>query len=733
MRLGFRRWTMTAAGALCLLAGIMVCPPVLGLVAAADGRIDNPVLVPVLWLASLILVVFGVLILVTRSKVGFWRETGERLWRHRLRLTAGLVLCCLGMIAGLWSYGVWRNRVDLFDRLNDEHPIVAELISHEPGTEAALERLVQHFARRDPIESVKPCYLWTQGPEACERRAQRILEGRLGSLYGAPDYVWRPGTAIEWGDLSRRLVHGLHRQFFLFDLLAYADGEEQQRIPFALALIKEWRRTNPVWPNFNLWAWNDETTAERIQAHMFLMERWRRCETVPVEEEVAFLKSLVQHADRLADPSEYTANTNHGVMQNNALLSVALHYPELDRGGAWRRTAVDRQQDYVYRMVTSRGVLREITPAYHYFVVRVLCWFLASCRKADIELSGEFEARLRKMLVFCREILSPDRSLPMIADTSEKKVPDLSNWPWEDLPDWPELAALRRALVGSGVAPNQPCARLWPDSGYFVLRAPSPAWTVDSAMMLTLRVGPMSAAHRHPDALSITFFANGRPLLTGPGSPDFFHMERRERLIGTPYQNTVCVDGKSQRLGDSRVRFCETVGGKAGDGAPEFVAVQGQSRLYDGVEHRRTLFYGPAVGAILVVDELVSDREHEYRQQFHLASGLAAELAAGTIAVSDPTRASDVPVLRIHGWTIEKGRVEPSRAVAAGQVATFHVDARRAVLVALLDSSGGRASKGLRVDSDAIEWRGRRGTLTVRLPIVSAESFLWHPVDREIQ
>ena len=709
--------------ALAALAAVGVSPPVASWMLAADGRIDNGTVRISFWGLSGISVLLALMLVATRNRAGFWRGVARGLWRRRASLAITALSAAMVAGLGVWLYAVHRNHVDLFARIDPNHSVTGTRSGLEAGGETAKRVLAEHFAGRASVPVVKPLYLWSHSEGECEQRARHIVQGNLGRLYEAPSYHWVPGKTIEWDGLPRRLTHRLHRLFFIYDLLAGVEEREElrRRLHFAAAFFGEWRRTNPVWPNLNLWAWNDETTAERIQAYMYLMRRWREVESVPVDEEMAFLESLVQHAERLADPDEYTARTNHGVMQNNGLLAVALQYPEMDRGGVWRRTALDRQQDYLRRMVTERGVLREVTPHYHYFVVRMLCWFLASCRKADMPLAEDFEPRLRRMLVFCRQVLNPDRSLPRISDTYADEVPDLSHWPWHDLPEWPELHSLRQVLEDARTPPNRPGLWCWRDAGYVLLRVPAPDWTVESAVMLTFRVGPESAAHKHPDALAITLFANGRPLLVGPDYPHYFDPERRSRLIRTVRQSTVSVDGLSQRIGASALCFLRP-GERVGGEPPPYAAMQGESRLYDGVVHRRTVLWGPAAGAILIVDELASDRSRVYRQHFHLASGLAAELAAGKIAVLDPTRASDVPVLRIHGWTVEKGRVESSRAAAAGQVATFHVDARRAVLVALLDSSGGSVAGGLRVDSDAIEWCGQRGTLTVRLPIAESRS-----------
>lgn len=492
----------------------------------------------------------------------------------------------------------------------------------------------------------------------------------------------------------------------------------------AAAFVDQWRRENPVWPSSHRYAWNDDVTSNRIQAHMLLMDRRRARGLTSKAEESAFLRSLIQHADELMKPERYNPLTNHGMMQNVALLTIAVGYPEFDKDGMWRRTAVARTEQYVRDAVTADGVLRELTPEYHWFGTTQLLWFVAVCRREDLPFDSRVEESVRRMLRFCRELLQPDRSLPMIADSHGLRR-SLAYWPLDELPRWPEIAELRAATMDTTRMPNEPGARLWGDSNYFILRAGAPAWTFESALMLVLKTGSFSRAHFHPDALSVALYANGRPLLSGPGYPDYEVSTHREEVIATYNQNTVSVDGRSQeRRTEPNVMFCDIRRRTELTGTgPELVVVQAQAEAYPSVSHRRTICYGPSRTAVLVVDEMNSNDEHDYRQHFRIGSGCIGKPESRRVRVT--AESGSRSLLSIETRVIRAGMVEVPIPEFRHRVVSYPGRGTDVTFVSILDCGGVAANPEINLQQSTLQWTGTEGTLRVRLPARSKADFDW--------
>ena len=712
------------------LVSVAVSPPLLAMLASEDGRIDSPRARQLLWTASaaaaLVALAAGWLLTCDRMSVirGFWRLA----WRTRW-FAAAAILIALGVVA--WRY-VRRDHVDLLARVAPSDALAATVAeARRAGQTDALKALADHFLAKKSRPFVTPWMVWITPRSDSERIADAVADGVIVRRWDMPPVRWNVGEPLDWSSRTPLfIVHDYQAQEFTAHLLATDPPDEKLR--WALAFFDEWRRANPAAFNFNAFAWGDGPMSQRIQARLWLQDELRRRELSTREVELDFLRDVIRHADKLRVEAHHNYRTNHGMMQNCALLDIAVACPELDRESRWRETAIARMRRHLLETVTPEGVFREIAPRYHFhFATTMAVWFVALCQQAGIELAPLFEDRARKMVAFSRELLLPDRTLPRIAD-SDGHVPDASLWPWQELPDWEELRELRAALTNASAPPNAPGARLWDAPGYFILRAPSPDWTVREGLALTLRVGPRSLAHEHYDALAITLFARGRSLIDGPGYLDNNETGYRRLCLATPSQSTVSVDNQSQAPGGSIVRFCDIrpeppteTGDRGSGGAPEFVALQGEARLYAGVTHRRTLFYGPNLGDALVIDELDSAAQHIYRQHFRAGDGLDVWSAPGTARLSTTCAAGMTSLLNMESWAIAGDDVFKPGGSATGPVVSFAASGQRVTFVTLLRTSVDTGSR-VQVGAAQIEWLGSAGAARIGLP-VDARSYRWSP------
>ena len=722
----------------CALLAVLLCPFVLEQLAIPDGTIEDTTTRLLLTLAaiSMGIVCFTLMWMANsrspRAKSAFL-EFGSRLqacWSWRYWFVA-LVLgaCFLARIA--FDCYVYRvNHVDLLARLDPEHNLGQKFltIAEHDGSSSAIMALVRHQQTRSPTARFTPYQVWNTEPSTSAVRRRNFLAGDIGKAANLHDPVrWRAGDPIPYGDhqdVARTFA--LQCQTFLFDILRdKTTPEHKKALTAANAFVTEWRNTNRVWPNSVRFSWNDHATAERLVAHMLLMDQRRAQGLTSEDEEGAFLKSMLQHADQLVRDASYNADTNHGMMQNAALLAVALGYPEFDKNDNWLRTALSRTEQYASAAFTEAGVCLELTPEYHWFNTQLLLWFVATCHREQIDIDPSLERTTRGAIKFCRELLQPDRSIPIIADTYGNRH-TLENWPLSELPDWPELEALRAATMESGQLPNVPGARLWPESGYFILRSGAPHWTADEALMLVLKTNSKSRAHSHRDALSISLYGNGRPLLSGPGFPSYgFDIDRSE-VLATTNQNTVSVDGLSQELGNAPVSFYEIEPEILSEGSNnELAIVQAAAELYPGVQHRRTLLYGPDRSDILVVDELLSDSEHEYRQHFRISPGLVAMVEAADIRVT--SNDEEKTLLKISSSVLSDDGLEIPGIESDGSLSSFCVRGRCRTFVTLLKLENSSSSPPLEFNEQLVRWHGREGTLELKLPLTHRSEYHWTP------
>ncbi len=731
------RRSLQITGVGCTLLAILVCPHVLGPIAATDGHISSRINILVLWLVTLLLTAAGLLLIwaartdrhvgrLARRQV---RLRLEKTWRVRYWLAAASVGTFCTIAISFLSYAHWVNHVDLVGRLNRSHPVSQTILkmAETEGKSSALGALTDTFRSRPATIRLTPYQLWDMEPDFSSNRQRAFLEGDLTRATGRTgkyNVRWRPGEPLPWDHRDEvMLTFDLQRQGFLLDVLRNRDAKTY---PAALAAAKsfvtEWRRTNALWPNTNAFAWNDHVMSDRVVAHMVLMDHLRARGLTSNDDEATFLAGLVQHADQLMDELQYTSSTNHGMIQNAALLAVAIGYPEFDCGRRWRNTAVARTTRYVQESFSKNGVCLELTPYYHWFNTQLLLWFVATCHEESIPIDPLIERTARQAVSFCRELLQPDRSLPMIADTPNYQT-TLDYWPIDALPKWPEITELQIATAHVAAMPNEPGAHLWPESGYFILRNGAPNWTPDSALMLVFKTTSKSRAHSHFDALSFVLYANGQPVLNGPGYPDYNRTTDRLFIIGTQNQNTVSIDGRSQKLVRSRVNFNDVRLRARDEFSPEFVAIQGDAETYAGVQHRRTLFHGPNQTAILIIDELTSGEQHNFRQNFRMAPGCRADLDSGGFVV----RAScdDRFLISIDASILCDGRPSMARPLLNPPLMAFPAKGRQITYVTVVNVDDKSAKLSIDQFRRSIRWAGPEGTLSIQLPV--GASYEWSP------
>ena len=174
-------------------------------------------------------------------------------------------------------------------------------------------------------------------------------------------------------------------------------------------------------------------------------------------------------------------------MQIEALLEIALRYPEFDDGGQWRAIALRRLRRFVAASVSPDGVALELSPGYHHFITAKLMWTLALLKQVGDPYVAELEPVVTTMVDQAVELLQPDGSFPGIGDTNPGRIQP-RRVPWPMLPG----SVGARWLQHCQGLPNQPGVWRSPGAGYVVLRAPAPTWTERDALMVEL-------ASRFPD------------------------------------------------------------------------------------------------------------------------------------------------------------------------------------------------------------------------------------------
>jgi uncharacterized heparinase superfamily protein len=289
---------------------------------------------------------------------------------------------------------------------------------------------------------------------------------------------------------------------------------------------------------------------------------------------------------------------NHRTLELYALLIVALAFPWLDPellslaiDGLERNLADDFRPD---------GVHVEASTHYHCIALRSFAGARENCRRYGIELSAEYDERLRRACDFALHCRRPDGTIPALSDADTGDYSELL-----------DLVGLQRPATGHADFPH---------GGYFTQRS--------DAAFLIFDCGPLGdGGHGHYDLLSVEAFAKGRPLFVDPGR--FTYSEEppnwRRWFRGTAAHNTVTVDGLDQtpytrKRPNGPVAEGRFLGRTSAPGI-DVLAGEARSPAYDAVHRRRITFIQDSYWVI--EDRLEAATEHDYDLRFHLAPSAA--------------------------------------------------------------------------------------------------------------
>jgi len=314
----------------------------------------------------------------------------------------------------------------------------------------------------------------------------------------------------------------------------------------------------------------------------------------PVALQQQMLRSLTRQAAVLARCIEHDIGGNH-VLRNATGLTfagVCLGDARLERRG------LDLLRNELPRQILADGGHEERSPAYHRGVLCDLVDIATLLGRASRPVPKWLVSAQQQMTAWERAMRGPDGRLPLLNDA------------WE--------------------GPSEPSSRsrdpisVLRSSGYVVLRHAGDQAILDVGLVAPAHLPP----HAHADALSFVLWADGRPLITDPGSFTYSGEERRG-FRGTASHNTVEVDGLDQceLWGDFRAAFMPRVELCEIENHDDVTMVVGRHdgyrRLADPVDHQRTFCWLPEDG-LVVIDELRSKRHHQIRSRLHLAPGVSA-------------------------------------------------------------------------------------------------------------
>jgi hypothetical protein len=244
--------------------------------------------------------------------------------------------------------------------------------------------------------------------------------------------------------------------------------------------------------------WNDHAIAERVFVLTGFLSATRHFDELTREEARAVLECLLESGRRLGKPGFYTFRTNHGVMQNLALLHLGASLPHLPQARDMAQLGAERFERQLAYYISEEGVILEHSAGYQEFGLELLPLAIRELELLGLDAAPALRERYARALDVYSDLLRPDGSLPPWGDT---KASDRSP-PAADAEAFrPPAKASQRSLF----APVAGLAVIW-----------TPTQQAGSQTLVTWS-DFATGAHKQRDEMSMYLWADGQEVVVGPG------------------------------------------------------------------------------------------------------------------------------------------------------------------------------------------------------------------------
>lgn len=383
-----------------------------------------------------------------------------------------------------------------------------------PQVEPAVVAAHRQLPNDPALATVAETAMMTDHPlrgEAAVEAAEKLLRGELA----LPQF---PVLRIDPGFAPRDLEQGAPvQQLFMASLvvpdLLLRAHEHRPHLPF-VAAARRYLLAFVAHEAQLQFSEGFERNAHAVANRAAVLARyWRhtrdaRAAGFDAAADAASAAAVHLHAQRLAGylsrPSHFIAGTNHGVMQNIALLQLATAFPSMPGAASWRALAMQRLEKQRPWYIAPDGAVLEHAAGYHFHGVVLSGYIVRLAQAAGMPAPTAWAQAHERALSFMALLQRPDRSLPPFGNTYRYRwalppVLGVSTEDWE--------ARLRQRPAFTQVFPVSGHALWW-----------SPRSAAGAATHTHVPWGRFAGhGHRRDQDLSLLVWAEGTDWSTNTG------------------------------------------------------------------------------------------------------------------------------------------------------------------------------------------------------------------------
>ncbi|MBQ8210239.1 MAG: heparinase II/III family protein [Clostridia bacterium] len=453
--------------------------------------------------------------------------------------------------------------------------------------------------------------------------AEQLLHGQLivrNTLKAEPYCIWNIDwniTAAEAAEAYQMQLQNLRSVMYL--TYAFELTQNRKYIDYAWRFVYSWNEYEKSDKSKqNTMCWHSHTMSARINHLIYLaiiceMHGLLDCRKTALIDEI-FQKT----AEHLCNEERYIRNHTYGIYQDCALLYIS-YFLQNEQSKKWISLAKKRLKLQFEHAFLPDMVHMENSPEYQLSVIGLFREIEKIFAYANDPEFNFYRKKLALAAKFLSYMIKPDGALAEIGNTNGRAT-DAYNanaykgYRYLNCPeiDW----AMSQGRAGKKPEGN---TAVFPDGGYYAYRSSWKKEQMEDAVWFMFKSGYASAKNKHADDLHFMLNAHGSEIFIDRGKYGYqigdFTTETLHSVFG---HNTVTVDSETYPITAER-------GYKTGllkrEAQGEFNCAAGYNDSYEGVKIDREIFFKDNI--FIVHDNIESDKEHLYTQQFHISEKLA--------------------------------------------------------------------------------------------------------------
>lgn len=414
---------------------------------------------------------------------------------------------------------------------------------------------------------------------------------------------------VDEAKYSRSYLRLINNFSFLLDLYyAYEKTKSYIYIDKSMDIIIRWFKENKIDEKINTMAFHDETTARRLENMISFMIR---LVNVLDDKDIIFLlEKIDETADLLYLDSFHSRLTNHGMLQDTALLKYSIF---LDRKSSikYKDIAIKRLKEYFNYIYTSEGIVKEHAPRYHLIITKTMykCMdILKLNNERSIEVEG-IKEKLKGAEEFAIDIMRLDGKLPNISDTESMYLTRTEKSIFKS-----EEYKFVYSCGKEGIKPKH-LDKVYKNSGYAIFRD---GWNENNVQVI-FTAAYHTSYHKHTDDLNVLFY-DGEDILVEAGPNGYnYNNQFTKYAYSSRAHNTLTLvnnqlprtDNKFNKVKILDYHICN-----------EYSEVLGENDRYKNVNHKRMVRFTKSTKVLEIEDTIISTDTNEYEINWHFAKNL---------------------------------------------------------------------------------------------------------------